>query len=561
MTTARVRARPQAPNEPLAPMPQSRSLRLRLLVALLLLLAAASPALSQDWTNSGGNAQRNGLTSAFGPLTAQALWTSGPPSIIAWNPVVVGNRVFVVRQTGGAQLGAPPAGAPNDAPVFALDLATGAQIWRRDIPYQTGEWTTWLLGHSNGRVYASRAGNGASASGRVHALDAATGATVWTSAAIITAGPYDGCVFADNGDLIVASFQSIWRIRATDGATVWTAARQGSVSGQCGAARFGDAVYVADSVPGGGQTIKRFHLATGAFQYQGPTMPGFLNQHQPMVGPDGSVYLNRASNSPGFDFFYAFTDTGSALVQRWAVPSAPGIAGEYACSADGNVYMTQPGEIVTRLDAQTGAVVNTYPVPLGTNGYSPRFTVDGDGRVYLANGGFPNGALLAFDRDLTLRWQVAVPNVNNGGPAIAADGTLVVAGVGNDLRAYRTPSPWTSLGGGIAGALGEPTLTGRGTLTAGNTVTFQAANAAPNSLGVFILGSTAVNVPIFGGTLVPALDATLVAPFDAQGRWSLAFPWPAGYAPGVNLWWQVAVVDGSTPAGFAATDGLRSRTP
>ena len=533
---------------------------LRFITRLLPVVVAAASTHAQDWTNTGGNAQRNGLTAAYGPLSPQLLWSNGPPSIIAWNPVVVGNRVFVVRQTGGAQLGAPPAGAPNDAPVFALDLATGAQIWRRDIPFQTGEWTTWLLGHSNGRVYAARSGNGASSSGRVHALDAATGATAWISTAVITAGAYDGCVFADNGDLIVASFLNIWRIRATDGATVWTASRQGSVSGQCGAARFGDAVYVADSVFGG-QVIKRFNLATGAFQYQSPIMPGFLNQHQPMVGPDGSVYLNRASSSPGNDFFYAFTDTGSSFVQRWAVVSERGVGGEYACSADGSVYMTQLGDIVTRLDAQTGAVLNTYPVPLGSNGYAPRFAVDADGRVYLANGGFPNGALLAFDPDLTLRWQVPVPNINQGGPAIAADGTLVVAGVGTDLRAYRTPSPWTNLGGGIAGALGEPALAGLGTLTAGNTVTFRAGNAAPNSLGVFIFGASAVNVPIFGGTLVPSLDVTLVAAFDAQGRWSLGLPWPAGVATGASFWWQLAVLDTTAPAGLTASDGLRSVAP
>jgi outer membrane protein assembly factor BamB len=190
----------------------------RLLTALpvLTLLAAASSVPAQAWTNSGGNAQRNGLTDAFGPVTAQLAWSSGPSSVIAWNPVIADGLVFVVRQTGLGQSGGPPAGAPNDAPVFALDLASGVQLWRRDIPYLTGQWTTWLLGHSNGRVYAARSGDGASASGRVHAFDAATGATAWVSAAIITAGSYDGCVFADNGDLIVGSFQSIWRIRAAD---------------------------------------------------------------------------------------------------------------------------------------------------------------------------------------------------------------------------------------------------------------------------------------------------------------------------------------------------------
>jgi hypothetical protein len=156
---------------------------------------------------------------------------------------------------------------------------------------------------------------------------------------------------------------------------------------------------------------------------------------------------------------------------------------------------------------------------------------------------------------------VPVPSINIGGPVLAADGTLVVAGVGADLRAYRTPSPWTNLGGGIAGALGEPALAGLGTLTAGNAVTFRASNVAPNSLGVFILGASALNVPIFGGTLVPSLDVTLVAAFDAQGRWSLGLPWPANVPTGASTWWQLAVLDLTAPAGFAASAGLRSVAP
>ncbi|MFN6195395.1 MAG: PQQ-binding-like beta-propeller repeat protein [Planctomycetota bacterium] len=533
------------------------SLAVLRLVTLLVPVVAAAPAAAQDWNNIGGNAQRNGLTAAYGPLSPQALWSAGPQSLIAWHPIVVGDRVFIVRQVGLGSATSPPAGAPFDAPIFALDLATGATIWRRDLPFQAGEWTTWLLGHSNGLLYAARSGDSSTKSSRVHALDPATGVTVWTSAATIPAGgPYSGCIFADNGDLIVPSFQAIWRIRSTDGATVWTVARQASTGDSCGAARFGDALYVADNF-NGGQVVKRFNLATGAFQYQSPIMPGFLNQHQPMVGPDGTVYLNRASNSPGFDFFHAFTDTGFSLASRWSVPSAVGA--EFGCGNDGSVYMLQPGQIVARLDAQTGAVRNTYPVPL-TAPWS-HFAIDADGRVYLGNGGFPTGALLAFDPDLTLRWQVPVPNVLQGGPVIAADGTLVVAGVGTNLRAYRTPSPWTNLGGGIAGALGEPALAGLGTLTAGNTVTFRASNAAPNSLGVFIFGASAVNVPIFGGTLVPSLDVTLVAAFDAQGRWSLGLPWPAGVATGASFWWQLAVLDPTAPAGLTASAGLRSVAP
>ena len=80
-------------------------------------------------------------------------------------------------------------------------------------------------------------------------------------------------IVAFDGDLVVGSFRNVWRINASDGTTVWNAPRTGSVSGSCGAARYGDAVYVADAAAGG-TVLKRFSLATGTFAYASPVMPG-----------------------------------------------------------------------------------------------------------------------------------------------------------------------------------------------------------------------------------------------------------------------------------------------
>jgi hypothetical protein len=48
-----------------------------------------------------------------------------------------------------------------------------------------------------------------------------------------------------------------------------------------------------------------------------------------------------------------------------------------------------------------------------------------------------DGAFFSFNADLTLRWQTPITNVYIGGPLIGWDGTLVICGVGNDIRAYR----------------------------------------------------------------------------------------------------------------------------
>jgi hypothetical protein len=189
------------------------------LVAALLLPAAPGP-MTGDRGNAGGNAPRNGATAELGPLETTVQWSGGKPSIIAWQPVTEGGRLFLVRQTSFV-----PSGVPNDSPIISQDLETGTELWSADLPFSAGDWTTWVAGVRNGRVFASRAGNGASSKAPLFALDAATGATLWASVDEIDAGAHDGMTVAQNGDPVVASFTDIWRIDAATGATVWHAHR------------------------------------------------------------------------------------------------------------------------------------------------------------------------------------------------------------------------------------------------------------------------------------------------------------------------------------------------
>lgn len=404
-------------------------------VSMLAMVGLAQGARAQEWTNAGGNAGRNGATPQGGPVSATTIWTTAPSSIIAWQPVTDGDTVFAVRQTGF-----PPEPSSNLSPIFALDVDTGAQQWRKDIPFLAGQWTTWVAGVKNGRLYASRSGNGASVNAKVFCLDSATGAELWQSDDTVNAGPYDGVVFADNGDPVIADFNRVTRIDHATGDTLWRVNRVCSVSSSCGGAIHNGAIYIADAVVGG-HSIKKLDLATGATLYQSPVMPGFTLQNTPFVGPDGTVYLSRTQNNAAVDFFYAFEDTGTALVQKWSTPAQWTTFSEFAAHPDGSsVYMIDPGLFITQRDTATGAIIAQAESPIMNDppNTTARMAVDKDGRLYVNNGAFTNGRFYCFDSDLSLLWSVSLGGLNIGSPAFGENGTLIVAATGTNMRAYRT---------------------------------------------------------------------------------------------------------------------------
>lgn len=125
-------------------------------------------------------------------------------------------------------------------------------------------------------------------------------------------------------------------------------------------------------------------------------MSGFTIQQTPMVGGDGTVYLNRTQNNAATDFFYAFTDTGTAFLQRWSVASQWTTNSEFAEGKDGSVYMLRPGEILTALDPATGAVRASYPTPLGAA--NPRIAVDAMAGCWSRTAASPTVGLLVQPR-------------------------------------------------------------------------------------------------------------------------------------------------------------------
>jgi outer membrane protein assembly factor BamB len=360
--------------------------------------------------------------------------------LISWVPLIEGNRVFLVRQTYAQAPYNPP---PGEARVHCLDLQTGATLWTFDCPFVAGQWTTVVYGAKGGRVYVGRGGNGGSSSAPVYCLDAQTGAVLWISQDDVRTGAYEGIIFMDNGDPIFASHTEMRRIDALTGETLWLASRSCSVSGNCGPARDGDAIYVDETAPGG-QRISRFSATTGQRLYSSATMPGFLCQNQPFCAPGGIVFYLRTSNEGAPDRFYAFRDTGAGFETLWSVPARTEAGARHATTPDGGVTMLSPEGRLQIRDQLTGALRAESPAPvLAAHGFTASMvTVDSRGRIFHNNsngaGGFA-ADIRVFDAALQPEWSVSITGVNQGGPSIAADGSLVLAGTGL-VRRYWTPT-------------------------------------------------------------------------------------------------------------------------
>jgi hypothetical protein len=402
-------------------------------------LASVSSA-SADWSNLGGNERVNGLVSAIGPTSATQVWSrTNLPGLIAWSPFVEGDRMFVVRQTQAQN----PVVGPGDSILRCLSMATGATLWSFDCPFSAGDWTTVCYGVKDGRVFVGRGGNGSSVYAPIHCLDAATGSTLWVSSYEIATGSYDGVVFMDDGDPIFTSHLELRRVDAATGTTVWSRARSCSVSGSCGPARDGDAIYL-DEVGTNGQVISRFDATTGARLYSSPVMSGFLTQNSPICAPGGLIFYIRTQNNSTVDRMYALRDNGKGISILWSEPCRYEFNGRHAITADGGVTMIAPDGRLQVRDQLTGALRSQSDMSVvPASGFLSSLTVvDGLGRIFHGNGGGGNpGDIRVFSPTLSVEWSLlGIAGLNQGGPVISADGSMLVANT-TAIRRYWTEPP------------------------------------------------------------------------------------------------------------------------
>lgn len=187
-----------------------------------------------------------------------------------------------------------------------------------------------------------------------------------------------------------------------------------------------------------------------------------------------------------------------------------------------------------------------------------QMAVDARGAAYLAAGTLFDMAVCKVNPDGSSSWTA----LTRGGYSIAMalsehDRSVFVVG-GNTARLLdETGSPWTDLGRGLAGAAGIPHLHGVGDLTPSSAVELHLDGAAPNALMLLVVGATRIDLPLFGGTLVPSADVVLPGLFtDAMGHWMVHDTWPDDVTAGDDWFVQAWVADLGAPRKLAASNAL-----
>lgn len=330
---------------------------------------------------------------------------------------------------------------------------------------------------------------------------------------------------------------------------------------------------------------------------------------EPSISGDGrrAAFSSQAPELvPGdangtYDCFVVELDTGALSIASLSQGGAPldDTSNKPALSYDGSVLAFQsyatnavPGDLNGTNDVfvrylPDGPTVLASLSSAGTPGNSgstnPQLSADGRVlafRSYATNlvEQDRNGVPDVFVRDLATGWTARVSVGMHGAEAgsftqvfsISADGRYVsfhcfadnlVPGDTNGLpdafvRDRACAAPWCPLGSALAGAAGEPVLSGWGSAVPGASPLLVLSQAAPHALGLHVLGAGAAGLPLYGGELVPLPQ--LLVPFacDAEGTAELALAPLLGTASGFALHAQSWLLDASAPMGLAASNGL-----
>lgn len=413
---------------------------------------------SQNWPTIGGKNERNGLTKITGPDSVLTPFWSINSSLTQ-----IGNSVFTF---GNKFVTSRSVFSPYTAKIECRSLTDGNLLWEM---MASSSSRMFAVGFTEDAVYAHDY-----LTDTLYALSPEDGSIKWKFKETNFFGGNTGLLFAENGDPILRGK----RLDRKTGQVKWFYNYIVPVMPNAGFAAK-DSIYYHYS-GGIGQPIRLFalNLNSGQFKYQSDALPGAGDQEWPVtVGSDGTIYLTRDGGK-----LYSFEDTGSQLRIKWTyTPSATEMPGHFANDKAGNLYVID-NDTVKLLDKSNGTVIAKSRVRIKSS-FFPNITVDEEGKVYVNNNEAALGKIVCLSADLqNVLWEMDVPYITYCGPALSKDGTLIIAGAGTNIRAYKTNKKLKPV---------ADFRVSKRDIVAGNTVTFfDQSSFGPTSWQWFFQGGT-----------------------------------------------------------------------
>jgi outer membrane protein assembly factor BamB len=319
--------------------------------------------------------------------------------------------------------------SPYRGSVECRNLQTGALLWTS--PFISNTAILYVIGFTEDGVYVNDY-----ATGEIYALYPEDGRIRWKAPIRSTTfGAYPGCVFACNGDPILAGRSEDGRFTVRldkhTGQLVWSNNTLIAVTPNAALAAAENRVYRIT----GGITLPivltAIDIETGKTLYSSSPIPGDGDQENPItLGPGGKIYFWRDGGK-----LYAYEDDGNSFRELWSytpqVITGAALSGNISLAVDGDLYVFDTDRVL-KLDQLTGDPVS------GTASFSfsqPSISVGADSTVYLNDG---KGQFYAYTADLqNKKWQLAANGNVYCNPALAKDGILVLTQAGTRIIAYK----------------------------------------------------------------------------------------------------------------------------
>lgn len=281
------------------------------------------------------------------------------------------------------------------------------------------------------------------------------------------------------------------------------------------------------------------------------------------VHTDGNLYFTTET----WNQHLVYRWNGTTAVQIGAANNFSRCLGSHGSELVlGGTFTAVNGTPANLLARWNGSTWSTGGITV--QGSSVEATAELDGVLYI---GISSGSTTFVQRRIGTQWQ-ALGSGLNGVPqwlfpdratsSVRAFGVFFEAGgkpVWN-FAEWRNQPLWQDRLHGLAGAAGIPLLRGSGTLLPGSA--FQLTLEGPtNHLGLVGFGFSRLDLPLFGGTLIPSPDILFTMVGGANGTSLLAASWPAGIPAGLDHFAQAWLLDASGPQGWTASNALQCTSP